>query len=432
MIGRPGKWFEDGELHFALGIEDTFVPQTRDGERAIDEYELTQHYEQLDTDLELVSEVGAEMLRWVVPWYRVAPEQGVWDWSWVDRAIAHMQKLGIRPIVDLIHYGTPLWLDRQFAHPDYAQHAAEFAQRFATRYRETVTDYTPVNEPMIHALFSGEYGYWPPYLEGREGLVAIASALAEGFVLTQQTIAEELGDRATFVHVDAGMRYVGETGASQHVAPGHAATVARLRHQSYLVEDLVTGSVGDGHPLLGQLNAGGISDSRLSWFRDNAVRPDVMGVNYYPLNSTEVFEAGVHHRGGFADPRPTFDAGADGLREVLSGYAARYGAPVMLTETCVTGSVAERISWLDRSVEAIQDLREHGVPVVGYTWWPLFDMYEWTYRHSTRPRADHLLTMGLFDLVETPGGRLNRHRNPVADRFAEHAAAAVPTIRAQA
>ena len=422
MTGRPPKWFDDGELHFALGIEDTFVPQTREGERAIDEYELTQHYEHLESDLELVSEVGAELLRWGVPWYRVAPERGVWNWEWVDRAIAKMTDVGIRPIVDLVHYGTPLWLEHQFAHPDYAQHAAEFARRFAARYGDAVTDYTPVNEPMIHALFSGEYAYWPPYLNGRQGLVTIASALAEGFVLTQQAIAAELGSRATFVHVDAGMRYVGDTDA-----PEHAATVARLRHQSYLVEDLVTGSVGDGHPLLAQLRSGGVSDARLTWFRDNAVQPDVMGVNYYPLNSTEVFEAGVHHRGGFADPRPTFDAGADGLREVLSGYAARYGAPVMLTETCVTGSVAERISWLDRSIEAIHDLRDGGMPVVGYTWWPLFDMYEWTYRHSTLPRADHLLTMGLFDLVETPSGRLDRQRNPVADRFAEHA-----SVRAQA
>jgi beta-glucosidase/6-phospho-beta-glucosidase/beta-galactosidase len=422
VSARPPKWFDDGELHFALGIEDTFVPQTRDGERAIDEYELTQHYEHLETDLELVSDVGAELLRWGVPWYRVAPERGAWDWQWVDRAIAKMNDLGIRPIVDLVHYGTPLWLDHQFAHPDYAQHAAEFARRFAARYGDTVTDYTPVNEPMIHALFSGEYAYWPPYLDGRQGLVTVASALAEGFVLTQQAIAEELGARATFVHVDAGMRYVGETDA-----PEHTGTVTRLRHQSYLVEDLVTGSVGDDHALLAQLRAGGISDARLAWFHDNAVRPDVMGVNYYPLNSTEVFEAGVQHLGGFADPRPTFDAGVDGLREVLSSYATRYGAPVMLTETCITGTVAERVSWLDRSVHAIQGLREEGIPVVGYTWWPLFDMYEWTYRHSTRPRIDHLLTMGLFDLVETPNGRLDRHRNPVADRFAEHA-----SVRAQA
>lgn len=416
MNGGAPKWFENGELHFALGIEDTFVPQTRDGERAIDEYGLTEHYEHLETDLELVSEVGAEMLRWGVPWYRVAPEPGVWDWSWVDRAIAKVDELGIRVVVDLIHYGTPLWLDQQFANPDYAKHAAEFSQRFAARYRDSVTDYTPVNEPMIHALFSGEYGYWPPYLEGPDGLVTIATALAEGFVLSQQAIAAELGQRATFVHVDAGMLYVGDTDA-----PEHAETVTRLRHQSYLVEDLVTGLVGEGHPLLTQLRAGGVSDARLAWFRDNAVRPDVMGVNYYPLNSTEVFEAGVHHRGGFADPRPTFDAGIDGLREVLRGYAARYGAPVMLTETCVTGTVAERISWLDRSMQAVHGLREQGIPVVGYTWWPLFDMYEWTYRHSSLPRADHLLTMGLFDLVETPGGRLDRERNPVADRFAEHA-----------
>ena len=419
MSARPARWFDDGELHFALGIEDTFVPQTREGERAIDEYELTQHYEHLESDLELVAEVGAEMLRWGVPWYRVAPERGVWDWSWVDRAIATMNQLGIRPIVDLIHYGTPLWLEHQFAHPDYAQHAAEFGQRFAARYGDTVTDYTPVNEPMIHALFSGEYAYWPPYLEGRQGLVAISSTLAEGFVLTQQAIAAELGARATFVHVDAGMRYVGDIEAAEHVA-----TATRLRHQSYLVEDLVTGAVTGAHPLLPQLRAGGMSDARLAWFRDNAVRPDVMGVNYYPLNSTEVFEEGVHHRGGFADPRPTFDAGTDGLREVLTDYATRYGAPVMLTETCVTGSVAERILWLDRSVDAVRDLRDHGIPVVGYTWWPLFDMYEWTYRHSTRPRVDHLLTMGLFDLVETFDGRLDRARNPVADRFAAHARAA--------
>jgi beta-glucosidase/6-phospho-beta-glucosidase/beta-galactosidase len=423
----PEKWFQDGQLHFALGIEDTFVPQSRAGERAIDEYELTEHYEQLDTDLELVSEVGAELLRWGVPWYRVAPERGVWDWAWVDRAIGGMAELGIRPIVDLIHYGTPLWLDDQFAHPDYPRHAAEFAQRFAARYADTVTDYTPVNEPMIHALFSGEYGYWPPYREGPSGLAAIAAALAEGFVLTQQAIAEELGERATFVHVDAGMRYAGDTDAPEHVD-----TVTRLRHQSFLVEDLVTGAVGPTHPLRAQLQAGGVTDARLTWFRDNAVRPDVMGVNYYPLNSTELFEAGVHHRGGFADPRPTFDAGTEGLREVLRAYAERYGAPVMLTETCVTGTVDERISWLDRSVGAVQELRDEGVAVVGYTWWPLFDMYEWTYRYSTLPRADHLLTMGLFDLVETPGGRLDRDRNPVADRFAEHASSSAPTIRAQA
>lgn len=411
------SWFDDGRLHFALGIEDTFVPQTRPGERAIDEYELTEHYEQYHGDLALAKGVGAEMIRWGVPWHRVAPEAGVWDWSWVDGVMDRFAELELRPLVDLLHYGTPLWLDGQFSHPDYADHVAEYAFRFAERYGRIATDYTPVNEPTIHALFSGEYAYWPPYLSGAEGFTTIAEALATGFITTQRAITEVLGDAATFIHVDAGMRYAGDV-----LAPEHAETVTRLRAQSFLVEDLVTGRVDARHPLVGQLSRGGMSDASLAWFAENRVRPDVMGVNYYPRHSTEVFEAGVHHGGGFADPRPHVDAGTQGLTEVLLSYAERYGAPVMLTETCVTGSVAERISWMDESVAEIERLRTAGHDIVGYTWWPLFDMYEWTYRHTTAPRAEHLLTMGLYDLVEHPGGPLERRRNPVADRYALHAA----------
>ena len=68
-------WSDDDRLHFALGIEDTFVPQARPGERAIDEYELTDHYRRYASDLGLAVEVGAELLRWGVPWYRVTPSR---------------------------------------------------------------------------------------------------------------------------------------------------------------------------------------------------------------------------------------------------------------------------------------------------------------------------------------------------------------------
>ena len=408
-------WFNDGRLHFAVGIEDTFVPHTRPGERAIDEYELTEHYEQYSGDLQLARDVGAELVRWGVPWHRVAAERGQWDWSWVDGVMARFAEMDLRPVIDLLHYGTPLWLEGQFSHPDYPDHVTEYAQRFAERYGDVATDYTPVNEPVIHALFSGEYAYWPPYLSGPSGMVSIATALAEGFVKTQLAISSVIGPRASFVHVDAGIRYTGAVDA-----PEHTDTVTRLRHQGFLVEDLVTGAVGPDHPLLGQLERGGADDNLLDWFQAHPVRPDVMGVNYYPLHSTEVFESGVHHGGGFADPRPYEDTGTDGLKEVLTTWAERYGAPVMLTETSVTGTVSARRRWLDASVAALHELRADGVDVVGYTWWPLFDMYEWTWRHTEAPRADHLLTMGLHDLVETPAG-LARRRNPVAESFQRHA-----------
>ncbi|MEL7977463.1 family 1 glycosylhydrolase [Isoptericola sp. F-RaC21] len=410
---RAPRWYEDGALHFGLGIEDTFVPQTRPGERAIDEYELTDHYGRFHEDLGLAVDAGATFLRWGVPWYRVAPAPGEWDWSWVDRVVDRFGELGLRPVIDLLHYGTPLWLEGQFAHPDYPKVVAEYAVAFAERYGDRVTDYTPVNEPMIHALFSGAYGYWPPYLTGDRGLTTMVGALAEGFVRTQQGIAETLGPRATFLHVDASMRYAGD------VTGEHRAQVERLRHQAHLVEDLVTGRVDDAHPLVGLLRAGGFDDATLSWFAEQAVRPDVMGMNYYPRISTEVFEEGVHHGGGFADPRPAQDAGVEGLVEVLTEAERRHGVPVMLTETSVTAPEADRIAWLHESVAAIRRLRADGHEIVGYTWWPVFDMYEWTYRHGTGPREDYLLTMGLWDLVEDGAGGLDRRRTPVADTYRE-------------
>lgn len=37
---EPGRTFR-----FAVGIEDTFIPQELPGQRRLDEYELTRHYQ---------------------------------------------------------------------------------------------------------------------------------------------------------------------------------------------------------------------------------------------------------------------------------------------------------------------------------------------------------------------------------------------------
>lgn len=407
-----GDWYRDGRMHFALGIEDTFVPQGSPGERAIDEYELTEHYAQWRGDLDKAVLAGAELLRWGVPWYRIEPECGVFDWAWLDEVMEYFAEIGLRPIIDLMHYGTPMWLDGQFANPDYPTRVAEYSVAVAQRYAHLgITDYTPVNEPMIHALFSGEYAYWPPYLSGEQGLSTMVRQIARGFVEAQRGMEQVLSGDGTFVHVDAGMRYVGDVDA-----PEHRDLAARLRQQVFLTEDVVTGRMTEAHPLWGFLVRNGWSDEDFEWFRENSVQPTVMGVNYYPVHSTEVFERGVFHAGGFRDPRPVRNDGVAGLDELLREAARRYGAPVMLTETSVTGTVDERAAWMTESVEHLLRLRRDGLDVVGYTWWPLFDMYEWTYRHSSGPRADHLLTMGLWALEETER-ELRREPTPLVRLF---------------
>ena len=75
---------------WAGGIEDTFIPQERPGLRALDEYELTQHYEQWREDLERAASLGIRMLRWGVPWYRAEPRPyrlAVWGKALPDLAV---------------------------------------------------------------------------------------------------------------------------------------------------------------------------------------------------------------------------------------------------------------------------------------------------------------------------------------------------------
>jgi len=411
----PTPWFRDGRLRFAVGLEDTFIPQVRPGERTLDEYELTQHYRHWRADLDKAEESGASMIRWGIPWYKVNPAKGVWDWRWLDEVVQHLAESALEPMVDLMHYGTPMWLADQFANPAYPEAVAEYAGAVAGRYRGALSVYTPLNEPLLNALHCGEYGYWPPYREGSRGLVELARALSRGIVLTQQAVAAAAPE-ATFVHVEASFRFESD-------APEHAESVRHLRERAFLMQDLVMGRVDGDHPLVPFLSRNGFTDGDLTWAREHTAVPDVMGVNYYPAVSTEHLPAGMHVSGRPDDQWPRLDAGTDGLEDVLIAYAKRYGLPVFLTETCLPGSVQERLDWLDESVACVQALRSSGVDVIGYTWWAVIDMMEWTYRHGQKPPIAYRIPMGLWSLEEDPTGDLRRVRTPVADRFRHHALA---------
>ncbi|MGH3089739.1 MAG: family 1 glycosylhydrolase, partial [Rubrobacteraceae bacterium] len=252
-------WEQSYGLKFAVGIEDTFIPQTSPGRRALDEYELTGHYERWREDLELAAATGAAMIRYGVPWYRVNPAQDKWDWSWTDRVFEHLFSLGLIPIVDLMHYGCPLWLHREFANPDYPKRVAEYAARFAERY-EHVRFYTPMNEPLLNAMYCGEDGRWPPYLTGDKGFVTLVRQLARGIVETQRTIKDVALD-PVFVHVEATFRYVG--------GPAHSEYIRFLEERNWLVYDLLFGRVEDGHSLHGYLATNGFPEADFGYFREH-------------------------------------------------------------------------------------------------------------------------------------------------------------------
>ncbi|HEU5304167.1 MAG TPA: family 1 glycosylhydrolase [Gemmatimonadales bacterium] len=389
---------------WATGIEDTFVPQTRPGHRALDEYQLMDHYEHWREDLALVRDLGLKLLRWGVPWYRVEPFQpGDYDWRWTDQVIPYLvEELGVTPIIDLMHYGCPFWLRREFASPEYPAAVARYAEAFASRYAKLVRWYTPLNEPIVTALYCGQRGLWPPYLRGEGGYVQILLQAIDGIIQTS-TALRAVNREMVLVHVEA-------TGLSRTAREDLHAVAQEEQSRTFLPFDLLTGRVTPTHPLFPWLVRSGASPDRLAAIAQQAVPFSLMGLNFYPQWSTT--QLYIDRKGRLAY-QPVEQDGA-GFTSLIEDYYRRYRLPIMVTETSARGDEAVRARWLEASVAAIRGLRARGVPVLGYTWFPLFTMIDWRYRFGRGPLKEYRLELGLYSL---DGDQRRWRPTPLVEQF---------------
>jgi beta-glucosidase/6-phospho-beta-glucosidase/beta-galactosidase len=355
----------------------------------LDEYLLIGHYQHWREDITLACDLGLQALRWGVPWYRVEPFPNEFDWRWTDEVISLMvNKLGITPIVDLMHYGCPFWMYKEFISRDYPHAVARYAGEFARRYKGLIRWYTPLNEPLINSLMCGMRALWPPYLRGDRGYIRIMLQIVKGILNTVDAI-REVEPNSVLVHVEA-------AGLTRAVREDLMALALEEQRRGYLSFDLLTGRLKPEHPLFTWLVRYGVPADDLLEIERRRLKLDVVGLNFYPQWSTK--QIYLDQKGRIAY-RNTEQEGP-GFAELIRDYHQRYNAPVMVTETSAVGPPEVRLRWLESSVATIKTLRAEGVPVHGYTWFPLFTMIDWRYRFGRGPVKDYLLELGLYQLNE--------------------------------
>jgi dTDP-4-dehydrorhamnose reductase len=140
------------------GLECTVA---RIGDGYVDQTVLSGHQHR-PGDLDQFAALGIRAIRYPVLWERIAPDglDGA-DWRWTDERLGRLRDLGVTPIAGLLHHGSgPRHTD--LGRPDFAAKVAAFAARVAERY-PWLELYTPVNEPLTTARFSGLYGHWYPH-----------------------------------------------------------------------------------------------------------------------------------------------------------------------------------------------------------------------------------------------------------------------------
>jgi beta-glucosidase len=384
---------------WATGIEDTFIiePSKRTG-RILDEYALTGHYDRWREDIGLMATLGVPCARYGVPWYRVQPTPDTWDWAWADQTLELMLESGVEPIVDLVHYGVPAWLNGALLDADFPFRMAEYGARVADRYKGRLRWYTPLNEPRINAWYAGMLGWWPPHKRGWKGFSHVLVSLARAVCLTHRAL-KEVHPEIVCLHVDPADLYFTNDSSLQDEVDLRQEIV-------FLALDLISGRVDRDHKLWPWLMAHGHEHDDIERFLAIGVGPDVVGVNCYPLfGQKEVLRSGskIVMRNRYAD---------GGLLETLvKQYWERYRRPLVITETASLEK--RRLEWMKQSVDAVRNLREGGVPVVGYTWWPMFSLVSWGYQHGNKPLEDYMVHLGMWDL----DSKLNRIETPVAQSY---------------
>jgi len=405
--------FNPDTFHWAVGIENTFIPHERPGLRALEEYELTQHYHFWREDIDRAADLGVGYIRWGIPWYRVNPERGRYHWAWVDEVLDYLvNQKGIQPIVDLVHYGTPLWLENSFIDPDYPQYVAEYAHAVAERYGSLVRYYTPLNEPTLNAEYGGRREEWPPYLAGEEGYVQVLLPIVRGMVCTTRAVREADPD-AVFVQVEAMAWGWTQDKRLEDVVEN------RIAH-TYLANDLYMGRVDTHHLLWPYLRQHGVTENDLAWLQENKETVDIFGVNFYPWSGGEAVLD--------TDGRPRLIGKLNGqhLADVMRRTWERYQIPLMITETSAKEDVTGRARWMDETITAVAASRAEGVPILGYTWFPMMTMVDWEYRRTDKPVADYLIHLGLWDATFDENQVLQRMSTPLVEKYRHYVSQGTP------
>jgi dTDP-4-dehydrorhamnose reductase len=369
-------------LQLWAGAEATVV---RVGDDYRDQAAETGHHDRLE-DMDLFAEVGAKAVRFPILWERIAPNRLTeLDFSWTDERLGRLRDHGIMVIGGLLHHGSgPRYTD--LLDPAFPWKLAEFAARVAERY-PWIEHWTPVNEPLTTARFSGLYGHWYPH--GRD------------YPTFLRALANEC--RGTLEAMRAIRRTIPGARLVQTEDLGKTFSTQPLRYQAahenerrWLSLDLLTGRVTSKHPFHDILFGAGVGWGEMEAFEGGGASPDLLGINHY-LTSERFLDHRLHlypdHEVG-GNRRDTYvDAEAVRVKRLEddTGFGPRlreawerYGIPMAITEVHHGCHRDEQLRWFQEVWTTAEQLRGEGVDLRAVTIWSMFGNVDWRFLLTER------------------------------------------------
>lgn len=394
------------------------------------------HYNRMESDLDLMVQLGLKSYRFSVAWPRVQPdgeEINPAGLDFYDRLVDGLLARGITPMLTLYHWDLPQALQDRggWADRSTAECFADYTSKVVRRLGDRVDYWITINEPWV-AAFVG-------HLEGRHapGVTDEATAVkvAHHLLLAHARGVEVI--RASAPHVRAGitLNLSDVLPASDRDTDVFAAKRVDLFENRVFLSPLFRGAYPDDayEFWAGVTNFDFVRDGDLAAIS----RPmDFLGVNFYEQHRVVADPGHVREETNLVrdarklPPVPPITAGdvairPDALYAVLTRLNREWTPlPLWITENGIAlcdyigpdGRChdPERIDYYTGHFQAAARAIDDGVPLQGYILWSLMDNFEWAAGYRLR-----------FGLVYVDYATQKRLPKSSADWFARITAANV-------
>jgi beta-glucosidase len=390
-----GAAFTDGR---EASIWDTFsrVPgKVRNGDNG---NIACDHYNRLEEDLDLMSDMGLGAYRFSVAWPRVLPggrgrvnQKGL---DFYERLIDGLLERHIEPWLTLYHWDLPQALEDAGGWParDTVHAFAEYTDVVSGRFGDRVKRWITHNEPWCTAFLGYGNGYFAPGISDQQLAVQASHHLLLSHGLAVPIIRQNASGA--------------QVGITLNLWPIHAASdspedrQAARRYDGFSNRWYLDPIYGRGYPsdmleIYGDA-APNVQDGDLETI---AAKTDFLGVNYYvrmvvkhapnafPLRAETIKPEGEHTDFGW-------EVYPDGLRELLTRLHTEYPVNALYVtengacydDALVNGQVqdAKRTRYLEQHLTSGLQAVQHGVPYKGYFAWSLMDNFEWAEGYARR------------------------------------------------
>ena len=356
------------------------------------------HYNRLESDLDLLADLGVNAYRFSTAWTRVLPDgleavspAGI---AFYDRLVDGLLARDITPWLTLYHWDLPQALHERGGWPvrDSIEWFARYTQVMTEHFGDRVANWITINEPWVSSFLGYRDGIFAP------GEQDFSTALRAAH---HQLVAH--GEATRIIHESVPGASVGIALDCRPATPASDTVVdidATRHFDGFRNRWFFDPVFGKGYPqdMLDSYVAEGMLPDDLILPGDlvTIAEPiDFCGINYYTSIRIDASSRDQEFSEG-----PVGSPAADGYTEMgwkiepgsLGAFIRRvhdeWQPPsIVITENGASfsdgpgpgGQVhdARRIDYLDEHIHQIEKSREAGIPVDGYFVWSFLDNLEW-------------------------------------------------------